>query len=132
MYFVVEQITLAVGAFFSTIGINILREVARSMNWRVYRFIPSLIPMAISFFTGPSISFDVILGSLVAYLWRRKNKRHAELFMAFVGCGMIIGESFSPVIDNLMSYLNLTPPYCMRFLGSETADKVAGFLAMIP
>ncbi|KAH7669241.1 Oligopeptide transporter OPT protein [Dioscorea alata] len=127
-----NSVTLAVGAFFSTIGINILREVARSMNWRVYRFIPSLIPMAISFFTGASISFDVILGSLIAYLWRRKNKRHAELFMAFVGCGMIIGEAFSPVIDNLMSYLSLTPPYCMRFLGSETAEKVAGFLAMIP
>ncbi|KAJ0966840.1 hypothetical protein J5N97_023757 [Dioscorea zingiberensis] len=127
-----HSVSLAVSAFLGTILINSVREIARGMNWRIYRFIPSLMPMAISFYAGPSYSFDMMLGCLVRWLWTTSNKSHAELFLPVVACGMIAGDAFSPLADNVLSRLNVQAELCTRIFTKKEVSLVAGYLANIP
>ncbi|KAJ0966855.1 hypothetical protein J5N97_023772 [Dioscorea zingiberensis] len=126
------SVTMFVCFFVGTILVNVFREVARGRKWRIYPFIPSLLPMAITCFSGTSNAFDMLLGSLIAYLWKKKNKRHADMFLSLVASGMIVGDTFSEVTSNILNRLEMVPPFCMRFLSRGQVAKLAGFLARTP
>ncbi|XP_039140558.1 probable metal-nicotianamine transporter YSL8 [Dioscorea cayenensis subsp. rotundata] len=127
-----NSVALATCFFFGTIAVNSLREVAKGMKWGIYRFIPSLMPMAISFYGGPSFSFDMVLGSIIACMWKRCSKSHAKLFVGVVASGFIAGDAFSQLLDSILYRFRLTAPYCMRFLTRADAASVAAFLAAVP
>ncbi|KAI8560699.1 hypothetical protein RHMOL_Rhmol04G0277000 [Rhododendron molle] len=110
-------LTLAIGFFAGAIVVNIITALLQKFEtkWRIYRFIPSPMCMAIPFYLGGYFAIDMCVGSLILFVWQRVNKKKANDFAPAVASGMICGESLWGVPAAIMSMAGLQAPICMKF-----------------
>ncbi|KAL6565469.1 putative metal-nicotianamine transporter ysl7 [Orobanche hederae] len=121
---------LAIGCFAFAIVVNILTELLKKYEkkYRIYRFIPNPMCMAIPFYLGGYFTIDMCIGSLILFLWKRENKKQANEFAPAVASGMICGESLWGIPAAILSLANVNPPICMNFLSASDYVKVDKFL----
>ncbi|GKV11557.1 hypothetical protein SLEP1_g22805 [Rubroshorea leprosula] len=124
-------LTLSIGFFIASIVLNLFRQVLQKVEtkYQIYRFIPSPMCMAIPLYLGGYFAIDMCIGSLILFLWERKNKQKATDYAPAVASGLICGESLWSVPAAILSLANLTPPICMKlFLSGAANVKVDNFL----
>ncbi|KAI9084976.1 hypothetical protein K1719_032968 [Acacia pycnantha] len=121
---------LAILFFFISILINIIHDLlARyETKYRLHRFIPNAMSMAIPFYLGGYFAIDMCLGSLILYLWERKNKQKAKDFSPALASGLICGESLWGIPAAILALAGLRAPICMKFFSASMNDKVETFL----
>ncbi|ONI32049.1 hypothetical protein PRUPE_1G346200 [Prunus persica] len=123
-------VTLAVSFFAAAIAINIISELLQryETKYRIYRFIPSPMCMAIPFYLGSYFAIDMCVGSLILFLWQRKNKQKADDFAPAVASGLICGDSLWGVPAAILAIVGVKAPICMKFLSASVNNKVDSLL----
>ncbi|KAL5993464.1 putative metal-nicotianamine transporter ysl12 [Asimina triloba] len=118
-------LTLCYLFFFSAILINTVRDL---VGRKFARFIPLPMAMAIPFYLGAYFTIDMCVGSLILFVWERRNKAHADAFAPAVASGLICGDGIWTLPQSILSLAQVKPPICMRFLSRSTNAKVGTFL----
>ncbi|KAL1832658.1 hypothetical protein ACET3Z_002309 [Daucus carota] len=124
-------LNLAIGFFIAAIVINIIVELLRKFEtkYRLYRFIPSPMCMAIPFYLGAYFAIDMCVGSLILFIWELKDKKEARAYAPAVASGMICGDSLWGIPAAILALAGLKPPVCMRFLSAAANARVDKLLA---
>lgn len=124
-------LTLSISFFVAAIAINAIRDLLQKFEttYRIYRFIPSPMCMAIPFYLGGYFAIDMCIGSLILFLWERKNKQKATDFSPAVASGLICGDSLWGIPAAILSLTGVNPPICMKFLSAAANAKVDKLLA---
>ncbi|KAM2655222.1 hypothetical protein EV1_010897 [Malus domestica] len=123
-------VTLAVSFFAAAVAMNIISELLQryETKYRIHRFIPNPMCMAIPFYLGSYFAIDMCVGSLILYLWRSKNRQKANDYGPAVASGLICGESLWGVPAAILSLASVKPPICMKFLSASVNKKVDSLL----
>lgn len=113
-------LALAIGFFLAAMVIDVLIELLRKYetNYRIYRFIPNPMCMAIPFYLGGYFAIDMCVGSLILFLWRRANKQKAKDFSPAVASGLVCGESLWGIPAAILALAGAKAPLCMKFVKS--------------
>ncbi|CAH9121078.1 unnamed protein product [Cuscuta epithymum] len=113
---------LAVGCFFAAVAINGLVELLKKYErkYRVYRFVPNPMCMAIPFYLGGYFAIDMCIGSLIRFLWRRADAQKAKDFGPAVASGLVCGESLWGIPAAVLALVNVKAPLCMKFVSSSS------------
>ncbi|KAF7808643.1 putative metal-nicotianamine transporter YSL7 [Senna tora] len=121
---------LAILFFFLAILINVVHDLLRRYETRygVHRFVPNAMCLAIPFYLGGYFAIDMCVGSLILYVWERRNKRKAEDFCPALASGLICGESLWGIPAAILALAGLKAPLCMKFLSAPVNDRVQAFL----
>ncbi|XAR53212.1 hypothetical protein NMG60_11021674 [Bertholletia excelsa] len=121
---------LAVGFFVASIVVNTIRELLQcyETKWRVHRFIPSPMCMAIPFYLGGYFAIDMCVGSIILFIWQKANKRKAKDLAPAVASGLICGDSLWGIPAAILSLFGIQAPICMKFLSTSTNKKVEALL----
>ena len=61
-------------------------------KYRLYRFVPSPMCMAIPFYLGAYFAIDMFVGSFILFIWKLKDKKEARAYAPAVASGMICGD----------------------------------------
>ncbi|XP_068639258.1 probable metal-nicotianamine transporter YSL7 [Aristolochia californica] len=122
-------LTLCLVFFIAAFVINSLKDFLKSKNINAYKFIPSTMAMAIPFYLGSYFAIDMCLGSLILYLWTKKNKKQAAAFAPAVASGMICGDGIWSLPSSVLALAKIDPPICMKFLSKSDNTKVENFLS---
>ncbi|KAF8378910.1 hypothetical protein HHK36_030259 [Tetracentron sinense] len=122
---------LSVTFFIIGIILNVVRELLLRFEtkYKFYRFVPNPMCMAIPFYIGGYFAIDMCLGSLILFLWGKRNKKNAENFAPAVASGLICGDSLWGIPAAILSLAGVNAPICMKFLSASTNAKVDAFLA---
>ncbi|XP_059658652.1 probable metal-nicotianamine transporter YSL7 [Cornus florida] len=123
-------LALSIIFFFAAIAINIIKEVLKrwETRWRLHRFIPSPMCMAIPFYLGAYFSIDMCIGSLILFIWEMKNKQKARDFAPALASGLICGDSLWGIPAAVLSLFGVNAPICMKFLSASNNKRVDTFL----
>ncbi|EEF30280.1 probable metal-nicotianamine transporter YSL7 [Ricinus communis] len=123
-------LTLSISFFVGAIVVNLIRDLLQKYEttYRVYRFIPSPMCMAIPFYIGGYFAIDMCVGSLILFIWEKYNKQRATDFGTAVASGLICGDSLWGIPAAILSLANLAPPICMKFLSAAQNNRVDQFL----
>ncbi|XP_050129589.1 probable metal-nicotianamine transporter YSL7 isoform X2 [Malus sylvestris] len=123
-------VVLAVSFFAAAVAINIIIELLQryETKYRIYRFIPSPMCMAIPFYLGSYFAIDMCVGCLILVLWRRKNRQKADDFGPAVASGLICGDSLWGVPAAILAIASVKAPICMKFLSASANNKVNSLL----
>ncbi|XP_024994304.1 probable metal-nicotianamine transporter YSL7 [Cynara cardunculus var. scolymus] len=121
-------LSLCYGFFAAAILINIARDTAPK-KWA--RFIPIPMAIAIPFYIGTSFAIDMCVGSLILFIWEKRNKVEADAFGPAVASGLICGEGLWSVPKSILALVKMSPPICMKFLSKGTNIKVDDFISTL-
>jgi hypothetical protein len=80
--------------------------------------------MAIPFFVGPTFTIDMFLGSLMVVVWKRVDKKAANLLSVVVASGLICGDGLWALPSSLLAMFKVQPPICMKFLSTFQHDQM--------
>ncbi|XP_071701760.1 probable metal-nicotianamine transporter YSL7 [Rutidosis leptorrhynchoides] len=119
---------LCYGFFAAAIVINLVRDKAPK---KYARFIPIPMAMAIPFYIGSYFAIDMCIGSLILFIWEKRNKTEATAFGPAVASGLICGEGVWSVPKAVLALLKVGPPICMRFLSRKGNVKLDDFVATL-
>jgi OPT family oligopeptide transporter len=103
--------------FTAAIAIDLLRDVTPKS---VSKFIPLPMAMAIPFYVGAYFAIDMIVGTVILFVWERVNRKDSQDFAAAIASGLICGDGFWSVPSAILSILSIDPPICMYFKPSLT------------
>ncbi|KAL6228088.1 hypothetical protein ACLB2K_002042 [Fragaria x ananassa] len=122
---------LALSFFALAIAINVATELLKryETKYKIYRFVPNAMAMAIPFYLGSYFVIDMCVGSLILFVWKIMNKQQAEELGPAVASGLICGESMWGIPAAILSLVNVRAPICMKFLSVEDNAKVDSFLS---
>ncbi|XP_012834985.1 PREDICTED: probable metal-nicotianamine transporter YSL7 [Erythranthe guttata] len=117
--------------FFASVVMNLVTEVMKKYEtkYRIYRFIPSPMCMAIPFYLGAYFAIDMCIGSLILFVWQRKNKKSAKDFGPAVASGLICGDSLWGIPAAVFALAGVQAPICMKFLSASANNKLDALLA---
>ncbi|XP_073130343.1 probable metal-nicotianamine transporter YSL7 [Henckelia pumila] len=121
-------LTLMIVFFVSAVVINLLIEILKIYDIKIYKFIPSPMCMAIPFYLGAYFAIDMCVGSLILFLWGRRNKKDAKDYGPAVASGLICGDSLWGIPGAILALSGVNSPMCMKFLSSSVNTKVDAFL----
>ncbi|CAI9299757.1 unnamed protein product [Lactuca saligna] len=121
---------LSIWFFVGAILVNLLTVVLKRYEKRfgVYRFIPNPMCMAIPFYLGAYFAIDMCIGSLILFVWEKKNKKAAKELAPAVASGMICGDSLWGIPAAVLAMAGVKAPICMKFLSASVNKRVDGFL----
>ncbi|KZV57877.1 hypothetical protein F511_03446 [Dorcoceras hygrometricum] len=110
-------LTLVIVFFVAAVVINLLTELLKKYEtkYKVYRFIPSPMCMAIPFYLGAYFAIDMCVGSLILFIWEKKNKKQAKNYAPAVASGLICGDSLWGVPAAILALAGINSPICMSF-----------------
>ncbi|KAK7407777.1 hypothetical protein VNO78_09852 [Psophocarpus tetragonolobus] len=122
---------LAIIFFFLAVLINIVRDLLEHYDtkYKLYRFVPNPMALAIPFYLGGYFAIDMCIGSLILFLWEKKNKQKSKDYAPALASGLICGDSLWSVPAAILSLAGASPPICMKFLSSAVNNKVETFLS---
>uniref|UniRef100_K4CV73 Uncharacterized protein n=1 Tax=Solanum lycopersicum TaxID=4081 RepID=K4CV73_SOLLC len=108
---------LSVCFFVAAILINLVTQVLKKCEtkYRIYRFVPSPMCMAIPFYLGGYFAIDMCLGSLIPFCWQMYNKQKAKNFGSAVASGLICGDSLWGIPASILALAGVKAPFCMKF-----------------
>ncbi|KAK6148563.1 hypothetical protein DH2020_019475 [Rehmannia glutinosa] len=120
-----ECLNLCYAFFAASIVINLIRDaLGKKRAW----FIPLPMAMAIPFYLGPYFAIDMCVGSLILYIWQKRNRASADALAPAVASGLICGDGIWALPNSILALAGVKPPICMKFLSRGTNSKVDGFL----
>ncbi|KAG8378608.1 hypothetical protein BUALT_Bualt07G0003200 [Buddleja alternifolia] len=120
-----QCLNLCYAFFAASIVINLIRDgLGKKRSW----FIPLPMAMAIPFFLGPYFAIDMCVGSLILYIWQKRNKDSADALAPAVASGLICGDGIWAIPNSILALVGVKPPICMKFLSRGTNNKVDSFL----
>ncbi|CAA3008610.1 probable metal-nicotianamine transporter YSL7 [Olea europaea subsp. europaea] len=120
-----ECLKLCYAFFAAALLINIIRDaLGKKRSW----FIPLPMAMAIPFFLGSYFAIDMCIGSLILYIWQKRNKAGADAFAPAVASGLICGDGIWALPSSILALAGLKPPICMKFLSRSINNKVDSYL----
>ncbi|KAE9595357.1 hypothetical protein Lal_00014703 [Lupinus albus] len=124
-------LTLAIILFCTSVLINIIHDllVRYETKYKIHRFIPNPMALAIPFYIGGYFAIDMCIGSLILFIWEKKNKQKAKDFAPALASGLICGDSLWSVPAAILSLAGAQSPICMKFLSAAVNTKVDTFLA---
>nr|XP_016509125.1 PREDICTED: probable metal-nicotianamine transporter YSL7 [Nicotiana tabacum] len=107
---------LSIWFFVTAIVINILTQLLKKFEtkYRIYRFVPSPMCMAIPFYLGGYFAIDMCIGSLILFFWEKVNKQQAKDFGPAVASGLICGESLWGIPASVLALAGVKAPFCMK------------------
>nr|CAB3488215.1 unnamed protein product [Digitaria exilis] len=109
--------------FAAALAISVLREVSERRKWRaVARYLPCNVAVAVAFFMPPKVPIGLFVGSVVMYLWKRRDGEGARMRSPAVAAGMICGDGLGSLLRSMLMLSRARPPVCMMFL-SRGANK---------
>ncbi|KAH7529472.1 hypothetical protein FEM48_Zijuj05G0187500 [Ziziphus jujuba var. spinosa] len=111
--------------FGAAILINLIKDCVGKQRGR---FIPIPMAMAIPFYIGPYFAIDMCIGSLILFVWEKKNKAKADAFVPAVASGLICGDGIWTLPASILALAGVQPPICMKFLSRATNARVDNFL----
>ncbi|KAL9434665.1 hypothetical protein AB3S75_029338 [Citrus x aurantiifolia] len=106
---------LCYGLFASAVAVNLVRDFSPE---KIGKWMPLPMVMALPFLVGAYFAIDMCVGSLVVYLWHKRNPKKAELMIAAVASGLICGEGLWTLPASILALAKIQPPICMKFLDS--------------
>ncbi|KAI5678307.1 hypothetical protein M9H77_09257 [Catharanthus roseus] len=117
---------LAIVCFCGAVLLDLLTEILKSYEkkYRIYRFIPSPMCMAIPFYIGGYFAIDMCVGSLILFAWELSNKKKADQYAPAVASGLICGDSLWGVPAAILALAGVKAPLCMKFLSASQNSKV--------
>ncbi|KAJ0914543.1 putative oligopeptide transporter, OPT superfamily [Helianthus annuus] len=121
-------LSLCYALFAAAILINVARDTTPRKR---ARFIPIPMAMAIPFYIGTSFAIDMCVGSLILFIWEKRDKTKADAFGPAVASGLICGEGIWSVPKSILALAKVSPPICMKFLSRRTNLKVDDFLSTL-
>ncbi|XP_049407776.1 probable metal-nicotianamine transporter YSL7 [Solanum stenotomum] len=110
-------LSLSIWFFLAAILINLITQLLEKFEtkYRIYRFIPSPMCMAIPFYLGGYFAIDMCLGSLILFGWQMYNKQKAKDFGPAVASGLICGDSLWGIPASVLALAGAKAPFCMKF-----------------
>ncbi|XP_070052642.1 probable metal-nicotianamine transporter YSL7 [Nicotiana tomentosiformis] len=107
---------LSIWFFVAAIMINLLTQLLKKFEtkYRIYRFVPSPMCMAIPFYLGGYFAIDMCIGSLILFIWEMVNKQQAKDFGPAVASGLICGESLWGIPASVLALAGVKAPFCMK------------------
>ncbi|KAL3328734.1 hypothetical protein AABB24_036051 [Solanum stoloniferum] len=110
-------LSLSIWFFLAAILINLVTQLLEKFEtkYRIYRFIPSPMCMAIPFYLGGYFAIDMCLGSLILFGWQMYNKQKAKDFGPAVASGLICGDSLWGIPASVLALAGAKAPFCMKF-----------------
>ncbi|KAL9439670.1 hypothetical protein AB3S75_025185 [Citrus x aurantiifolia] len=107
---------LCYGLFASAVAVNLVRDFSPE---KIGKWMPLPMVMALPFLVGAYFAIDMCVGSLVVYLWHKRNPKKAELMIPAVASGLICGEGLWTLPASILALAKIQPPICMKFLDSK-------------
>nr|GEU39070.1 retrovirus-related Pol polyprotein LINE-1 [Tanacetum cinerariifolium] len=121
-------LSLCYGFFAAAILINVARDTVPK-KWA--RFIPIPMAIAIPFYIGSYFAVDMCIGSLILFIWEKRNKAEAAAFGPAVASGLICGEGLWSVPKSILAIAKIYPPICMKFLSRRMNVNVDAFITTL-
>ncbi|KAF8095564.1 hypothetical protein N665_0330s0045 [Sinapis alba] len=103
------------GFFGFAVLVNVVRDLTPA---KVGRFMPLPTAMAVPFLVGAYFAIDMCVGTLVVFIWEKRNRRKAEVMVPAVASGLICGEGLWTLPAAVLALAGVKPPICMKFLAS--------------
>ncbi|KAF2615880.1 hypothetical protein F2Q70_00013003 [Brassica cretica] len=103
------------GFFGFAVLVNVVRDLTPE---KVGRFMPLPTAMAVPFLVGAYFAIDMCVGTLVVFIWEKRNRRKAEVMVPAVASGLICGEGLWTLPAAVLALAGVKPPICMKFLAS--------------
>lgn len=107
--------------FGAAVLINLIKD---SIGKKWARFIPLPMAMAIPFYIGPYFAIDMCVGSLILFIWEKRNKVNAEAFGPAVASGLICGDGIWTLPGSILALVGVKPPICMGFFSRATSARI--------
>ncbi|KAG5568708.1 hypothetical protein H5410_064275 [Solanum commersonii] len=109
-------LNLSICFFLAAILINLVTQLLKKFEtkYRIYRFIPSPMCMAIPFYLGGYFAIDMCLGSLILFCWQMYNKQKAKDFGPAMASGLICGDSLWGIPASILALAGVKAPFCLR------------------
>uniref|UniRef100_A0A0E0N8V1 Metal-nicotianamine transporter YSL7 n=1 Tax=Oryza rufipogon TaxID=4529 RepID=A0A0E0N8V1_ORYRU len=117
--------------FVLALALSVFREVASRKEWRIRRYIPSTIGMAITFFMPPRVPVGMCIGSLVAYLWEKMDAGRGRMLSPALASGLICGDGVGSILLSMLTLMGARAPICIKFLSRGDNVKLDAFLATL-
>ncbi|KAF8649953.1 hypothetical protein HU200_064108 [Digitaria exilis] len=127
-----HSVMLCKVSFAMVLAVGVLREVSARRGWRVGRYLPCTIAVAVSFFLPPEIPVGIFVGSVVVYLWRRIDGDGARARLPAVAAGLICGDGIWSLLRTMLLVSNAQAPMCIMFLSASVNKRLDAFLATLP
>ncbi|KAL6850250.1 hypothetical protein ACP4OV_020877 [Aristida adscensionis] len=125
-----HSMELCAACFSLALFLDSVAAIADANKWRVKDYIPNIVAMSIPFFVGPTFAIDMCLGSLILMIWKKTDKRAANMLGVVVASGLICGEGLWAVPSAFLQIFKVEPPICMKFLSNyQTEAMQQNFLA---
>jgi OPT family oligopeptide transporter len=105
--------------------VNAIKDVTPK-KWA--KFIPLPMAMAIPFYLGSYFAIDMCVGSVILFIWSKRNKAEADAFGPAVASGLICGDGIWVLPSSILALAGIKPPICMKFLSRATNVRVDTFL----
>eukprot|EP01084_Bolivina_argentea_P182766 315469_1 len=70
-------------------------------------YIPSGVALAIGFYITPNYVIPRVIGSILQYIWYRRNKSTYDAYMVVVASGFVLGEGVFAIISAIMTALHV-------------------------
>ncbi|KAJ8548895.1 hypothetical protein K7X08_029876 [Anisodus acutangulus] len=107
---------LSIWFFLAAILINLMTQLLENFEtkYRIYRFIPSPMCMAIPFYLGGYFAIDMCVGSLLLFIWQRYDKQLAKDFGPAVASGLICGDSLWGIPASVLTLAGVKAPFCLK------------------
>ncbi|KAJ1272711.1 hypothetical protein BS78_06G223600 [Paspalum vaginatum] len=119
-------------SFALALSMSVLREVSTRRRWRVGRYLPCTIAVAVGIFLPPRIAIGMFVGSIVVYLWRRLDADGARMLSPAVAAGLICGDGIGSLLQSMLQLFKARPPICIMFLSRSENKRLDAYLAGSP
>uniref|UniRef100_A0A453BVH8 Metal-nicotianamine transporter YSL6 n=1 Tax=Aegilops tauschii subsp. strangulata TaxID=200361 RepID=A0A453BVH8_AEGTS len=106
--------------FLAALAINLLRDVTPAS---ASRFIPIPMAMAVPFYIGAFFGVDMLIGTVILFVWQKLNRRGADDYAVAVASGLICGDGIWSIPSAVLSILRIDPPVCMAFRPSSAFSR---------
>ncbi|XP_049366267.1 probable metal-nicotianamine transporter YSL7 [Solanum verrucosum] len=109
-------LNLSICFFVAAILINLVTQLLKKFEtkYRIYRFIPSPMCMAIPFYLGGYFAIDMCVGSLILFGMQMYNKQKAKDFGPAVASGLICGDSLWGIPASILALAGVNAPFCLK------------------
>jgi OPT family oligopeptide transporter len=119
-----HSMMFCIAFFFGAFFLDCLAAIAKAKKWKVKSYIPNAMAMAIPFLIGPNIAIDMAMGSLLLVIWKKTNKKSANMLSVVVASGLICGDGLFALPSALLSIFQIEPPICMKFLSNYQTEEM--------
>ncbi|XP_011011616.1 PREDICTED: metal-nicotianamine transporter YSL1-like [Populus euphratica] len=106
---------LCYGFFAFAIAVNLVRDFSPR---KIGQWVPLPLVMAVPFVIGASFAIDMCVGSLIVFVWHKRNTSKAEFMIPAVASGLICGEGLWTLPAAILALAKIKPPICMNFVAS--------------